>query len=129
MRQNSISYPGERPARRTDIVEQPGYAGKHYFVVNYAGRQLTVHAADETAALFWAAKRWGYSFKRPEYHQSASVAKIGKLPLSATRRSSSSSGSYGYGDLPVSSSCSRMPNEKMSLASESSSPAACSGLM
>ena len=64
MRQNSISYPGERPAKRADIVEQPGYAGKHYFVVNYSGRQLTVHAADETAALFWAAKRWGYSFKR-----------------------------------------------------------------
>lgn len=38
MRQNSISYPGERPARRADIVEQPGYAGKHYFVVNYEGR-------------------------------------------------------------------------------------------
>ena len=46
MRQNSISYPGERPAKRADIVEQPGYAGKHYFVVDYAGRQLTVHAAD-----------------------------------------------------------------------------------
>ena len=60
MRQNSIDYPGERPARRAEIVEQPGYTGKHYFVVNYAGRQLTVHAADETAALFWAAKRWGY---------------------------------------------------------------------
>ena len=52
MRQNSIDYPGERPARRAEIVEQPGYTGKHYFVVNYAGRQLTVHAADETAALF-----------------------------------------------------------------------------
>ena len=77
MRQNSINYPGERAARRADIVEQPGYTGKHYFVVDYAGRQLTVHAADETAALFWAAKRWGYSFKRPEYHQSASVAKLG----------------------------------------------------
>ena len=37
MRQNSIDYPGERPARRADIVEQPGYAGKHYFVVDYAG--------------------------------------------------------------------------------------------
>lgn len=80
MRQNSISYPGERPAKRADIVEQPGYTGKHYFVVNYAGRQLTVHAADETAALFWAAKRWGYSFKRPEYHQTASVAKLGYQP-------------------------------------------------
>lgn len=80
MRQNSISYPGERPAKRADIVEQPGYTGKHYFVVNYAGRQLTVHAADETAALFWAAKRWGYSFKRPEYQQTASVAKLGYQP-------------------------------------------------
>ena len=80
MRQNSISYPGERPATRADIVEQPGYTGKHYFVVNYSGRQLTVHAADETAAIFWAAKRWGYSFKRPEYHQMASVAKLGYQP-------------------------------------------------
>lgn len=51
MRQNSINYPGERPAKRADIVEQPGYAGKHYFVVDYAGRQLTVHAADETAEI------------------------------------------------------------------------------
>ena len=28
MRQNSINYPGERAARRADIVEQPGYDGK-----------------------------------------------------------------------------------------------------
>lgn len=80
MRQNSIDYPGERPARRAEIAEQPGYTGKHYFVVNYAGRQLTVHAEDKTAALFWAAKRWGYSFKRPEYHQTASVEKLGYQP-------------------------------------------------
>ena len=77
---NRIDYPGERATRRQEIVEQPGYAGKSYFVVSYAGRQLTVHAADKTAALFWAAKRWGYSFKRPEYHQSASVAKLGYQP-------------------------------------------------
>ena len=76
MRQNSIDYPGERAPRSQEIVEQPGYTGKHYFVVNYSGRQLTVHAADKTAALFWAAKRWGYSFKRQEYHQSAAVAKL-----------------------------------------------------
>lgn len=69
MRQNSIGYPGERPAKRADIVEQPGYNGKNYFVVDYAGRQLTVHAADETAAQNRAAKRWGYSFKRPEYRK------------------------------------------------------------
>ena len=84
MRQNSIDYPGERPARRAEIVEQPGYTGKHYFVVNYVGRQLTVHAADETAAIFWAAKRWGYSFKRPEYHQTARVAKLGYQPDTRT---------------------------------------------
>lgn len=41
MRQNSIDYPGERAAKRADIVEQPGYAGKHYFVVDYAGRQCS----------------------------------------------------------------------------------------
>jgi hypothetical protein len=49
MRQNSISYPGERPAKRADIVEQPGYAGKHYFVVNYAGRRLEVQKRNEMA--------------------------------------------------------------------------------
>lgn len=80
MRQNSIDYPGERATKRADIVEQPGYDGNHYFVVNYAGRQLTVHAADETAAIFWAAKRWGYDWTRSEYHQSASVAKLGYQP-------------------------------------------------
>ena len=80
MRQSSIDYPGERAPRIQEIVEQPGYTGKHYFVVNYAGRQLTVHAADETAALFWAAKRWGYSFKRPEYHQTAKVTMLRMNP-------------------------------------------------
>ena len=80
MLRNSIDYPGERAPRRQEIVEQPGYAGKSYFVVSYAGRQLTVHAADKTAALFWAAKRWGYSFKRQEYHQSAAVAKLNYKP-------------------------------------------------
>lgn len=77
---NSIDYPGERVPRRSGIIEQPGYAGKNYFVVSYAGRQLTVHAADKTAALFWAAKHWGYSFKRQEYHQTADVAKLGYKP-------------------------------------------------
>ena len=38
MRQNSIDYPGERAARRADIVEQPGYTGKHYFVVATSSR-------------------------------------------------------------------------------------------
>lgn len=80
MLRNSIEYPSERARRQPEIVEQPGYAGKSYFVVSYAGRQLTVHAADKTAALFWAAKHWGYSFKRQEYHQNAEVAKLGYKP-------------------------------------------------
>ena len=77
---NSIDYPGERARRQPEIVEQPGYAGKSYFVVSYAGRQLTVRAADKTAALFWAAKRWGYSFKRQEYHQNARATKLHYTP-------------------------------------------------
>lgn len=80
MRQNSIGYPGERDAQRPDIAKQPGYTGKHYFVVNYAGRQLTVHAADETAALFWAAKHWGCDWTRPEYHQNARADKLPYTP-------------------------------------------------
>lgn len=80
MRQNSIDYPGERAPKRSAIVEQPGYTGKNYFTVRYAGRQLIIHAADTTAALFWAAKHWGYSFKRPEYHQNATAAKLGYTP-------------------------------------------------
>lgn len=80
MRQNSIDYPGERPARRADIVEQAGYTGKNHYAVTYHDQQLTVRAADELAAVFTAAKHWGYSFKRPEYHQTASVAKLGYQP-------------------------------------------------
>ena len=80
MRQNSIDYPGERPARRADIARQAGYTGKNHWTVAYHDQKLIVCAADETAALFWAAKRWGYSFKRPEYHQTASVAKLGYQP-------------------------------------------------
>lgn len=82
--QNSIDYHGETenpPARKkTGIVHQPGYTGKNYFAVNYAGRQVIVHAADKTAALFFAAKHWGYSFRRPEYHQTATADKLGYQP-------------------------------------------------
>lgn len=70
-----IGYiPGMEPPK-PDAVEQPGYAGKNYWTVSYAGQQLRVHAADTTAAMFWAAKAWGYSFRRQEYHQNAKVAK------------------------------------------------------
>ena len=82
--QNSIDYHGEAenlPAwKKTGIVHQPGYTGKSYFAVNYAGRTVIVRAADKTAALFFAAKHWGYSFRRPEYHQSAAADKLGYRP-------------------------------------------------
>lgn len=71
----SIAYPGERELPKSDIVEQPGYTGKNYWTVSYAGQQLLVRAADVTAAMFWAAKAWGYSFRRPEYHQNTKVTK------------------------------------------------------
>ena len=84
--QNSIDYRAERAEARagknTGTLRQPGYTGKNYFAVNYAGRTVIVRAADKTAALFFAAKHWGYSFRRPEYHQSASVDKLGYKPES-----------------------------------------------
>ena len=84
MSQNSIDYPGEQVnpqnGKKPWIVHQPAYVGKNYFMVNYAERTVIVHAADKTAALFFAAKHWGYSFRRPEYHQTASVDKLGYKP-------------------------------------------------
>lgn len=76
---NSINYPGER-AKRPAVIAQAGYTGKNYFDVAYGTQRVTVRAEDEYAALFTAAKHWGYSFKRPEYHQTASVAKLGYQP-------------------------------------------------
>lgn len=82
--QNSIDYPGElvnpQNGKKPWIVHQPAYVGKNYFMVNYAGRTVIVRAADKTAALFFAAKHWGYSFRRPEYHQTATADKLGYRP-------------------------------------------------
>lgn len=82
--QNSIDYHAERAEARagkdTGTLQQPGYTGKNYFAVNYAGRTVIVRAADKTAALFFAAKYWGYSFRRPEYHQTATADKLGYQP-------------------------------------------------
>lgn len=80
MHQNSIRYPGESRARGTRIVEQDGYKGKNYFSVVYGSQTLTVHAADQLAALFVAAKHWGYKFSRPEYHQNAKAYKLPVKP-------------------------------------------------
>lgn len=81
MPKNTIAYPGERavPAK-VYLAEQPGYTGKKYYRVHYAGQILNVHCADETAALFWAAKHWGYSFRRAEYHQNARVERLHYVP-------------------------------------------------
>lgn len=80
MRYNSIGYPNEREPRKSDIVEQPGYSGKNYYSVVYAGQMATIHCADETAALFYAARHWQVPFKRAEYHQTAKVNKLGYQP-------------------------------------------------
>lgn len=80
MRKNSIDYPGERAAQRPDIAKQAGYTGKNHWIVTYNGQQLKVRAADETAALFTAAKHWGIKWTRPEYHQNARADKLPYTP-------------------------------------------------
>ena len=66
--------------RWTRIVEQDGYTGKNYFSVVYGAQTVTVHAADTLAALFVAAKHWGYKFSHPEYHQNAKAYKLHSKP-------------------------------------------------
>ena len=66
--------------KKPEIVRQPGYTGGKYFRVEYAGQTVDVRCADGTAALFLAAKHWGFKWTRPEYHQTASVAKLGYQP-------------------------------------------------
>lgn len=80
MRKNSIAYPGERAPKRSAIVEQPGYTGKNHFAVEYHGRKLIVRASDGLAAIFVAAKHWGYAWTRPEYHQNATATKLHYVP-------------------------------------------------
>lgn len=76
---NSINYPGER-AKRPAVIAQAGYTGKNYFDVTYGTQRVTVRAEDEYAALFTAAKHWGYKFTRPEYHQTARATKSYYVP-------------------------------------------------
>lgn len=77
MRQNEI--PGEC-RRKPEIVRQPEYTGKKYFRVQYAGQTVDARCADETAALFLAAKHWGFKWTRPEYHQTAKVTPLRMNP-------------------------------------------------
>ena len=57
MLRNSIDYHGGRAPRRPAVIAQDGYA-----------------------ALFTAAKHWGYKFTSPEYHQNASATKLHYTP-------------------------------------------------
>ena len=77
---NSIDYPGERVARRKKVITQAGYTGKNHYTVTYQDQQIIVRAADELAAIFTAAKHWGYKFSRPEYHQNARADKLHYVP-------------------------------------------------
>lgn len=80
MRQNSIDYPGERAPRRPRTIAQAGYTGGNCCAVVYRNQSVTVHAADELAAIFTAAKYWGYKWSVPfpsmvvVFHQQAEVA-------------------------------------------------------
>lgn len=76
---NSIDYPGER-AKRPPVIAQAGYTGKNYFDVTYGTQRVTVRAEDGYAALFTAARHWGYKFSRPEFHQNARATKSYYVP-------------------------------------------------
>lgn len=80
MRQNSVDYPGERAPRRTHVIAQAGYTGKNYYAVMYRDQSITVRAGDELAAIFTAAKYWGYKWSAPEYHQNAKAMKLHHKP-------------------------------------------------
>lgn len=77
---NSIDYPGERAPRRPAVIAQAGYTGKNHFSVTYGDQKVTVRAEDGYAALFTAAKHWGYKFTRPEFHQNARATKLHYTP-------------------------------------------------
>lgn len=77
---NSIDYPGERAPRRPAVIAQAGYTGQNHFSVTYGDQKVTVRAEDGYAAIFTAAKHWGYKFTRPEYHQNARATKLHYTP-------------------------------------------------
>ncbi len=72
--------PAECRPKKPEIVRQPEYTGKKYFRVQYAGQTVDVRCADETAALFLAAKHWGFKWTRPEYHQTAKATMLRMNP-------------------------------------------------
>ena len=77
---NSIDYPGERAPRRPAYRSLPAACGLPDRPVTYGDQKVTVRAEDGYAALFTAAKHWGYKFTRPEYHQNARATKLHYTP-------------------------------------------------
>ena len=71
---------GERAPRCPAVIAQAGYTGQNHFSVTYGDQKVTVRAEDGYAALFTAAKHWGYKFTRPEYHQNARATKLHYTP-------------------------------------------------
>ena len=72
--------PGAGAPRRPAVIAQAGYTGQNHFSVTYGDQNVTVRAEDGYAALFTAAKHWGYKFTRPEYHQNARATKLHYTP-------------------------------------------------
>ena len=59
---------------------KPGGGEKFVREITDSGILDAVRAEDGYAALFTAAKHWGYKFTRPEYHQNARATKLHYTP-------------------------------------------------
>ena len=68
------------PGQFVNETGMAGYTGQNHFSVTYGDQKVTVRAEDGYAALFTAAKHWGYKFTRPEYHQNARATKLHYTP-------------------------------------------------
>ena len=80
MLRNIIDYHCERAPRRQAVIAQAGYTGQNHVTVTYGDQEVTGRADDGDAAIFTAAKHWGYKFTRPEFHQNARATKLHYTP-------------------------------------------------
>ena len=58
-----------------DVVEQPGYKGKHWWLVEFQGQKCKVRAEDEISAGYFAAKFWGYQWKRVAFREALKITR------------------------------------------------------
>ena len=70
----------DRDSLQPDLAAGKQMVGQNHFSVSYGDQKVTVRAEDGYAALFTAAKHWGYKFTRPEYHQNARATKLHYTP-------------------------------------------------